>query len=121
MGTSASSVGSAPQGRSSVSGGSVTGGEGELNAGAVASAIRGANGRFQACYNLELRSNPSLSGRLSVNLTIGAAGCATSVSTSGMGGGVGSCVASAVRALSFPRPTGGDVRFSFSLNFSPGG
>lgn len=112
------------RGSADMGGGDSTGGEGQVDANAVARIIRGQLGGIRACYERELRNNPTLSGRLEMNFTIGATGRITRIS----GGGplasaapaVGSCVSGRLRGLVFPVPEGGSVDFSFPFTFSPG-
>ncbi len=103
--------------------GDTLGGEGEIDAGRVASIIRGQIGGIRSCYERALRNNPTLSGRLEVRFTIGTSGRVTSASSSGLGAApeVGTCVAQRIRGLVFPAPTGGSVDFSFPFTFTPGG
>lgn len=110
------------RGNADIGSGDSTGGEGQVDANAVARIIRGQLGGIRACYERELRNNPALSGRLEVNFTIGSSGRITSASTSGLSAAptVGSCVTGRIRNLVFPTPEGGSVEFSFPFTFSPG-
>ncbi len=112
-------------GNADIGGGESTGGEGQVDANAVARLIRGQIGGIRGCYERELRNNPTLSGRLEVNFTIGSAGRITSASSDGplaaAAPTVGSCIVSRLRGLVFPTPEGGAVQFSFPFTFSPGG
>lgn len=111
------------RGETSLGSGDATGGEGEVDANRVASLIRGQLGGIRSCYERALRNNPTLSGRIDVRFTIGGSGRATSVTPSGMSAApeVGTCIASAIRRIAFPVPTGGSVEFSFPFTFNPGG
>jgi hypothetical protein len=110
------------RGNADVGSGDSTGGEGQVDANAVARIIRGQLGGIRACYERELRNNPALSGRLEVSFTIGASGRITRASTSGLAAApaVGTCVTGRLRNLVFPTPEGGSVEFSFPFTFSPG-
>ena len=110
------------RGNADIGSGDSTGGEGQVDANAVARIIRGQLGGIRACYERELRNNPALAGRLEVNFTIGASGRITSASTSGLSAAptVGTCVTGRIRNLVFPTPEGGSVEFSFPFTFSPG-
>ncbi|MBK8251386.1 MAG: AgmX/PglI C-terminal domain-containing protein [Polyangiaceae bacterium] len=80
-------------------------------------------GRFRLCYENGLRSNPNLSGRVSVRFVIDRTGSATAVSNGGSDlpdQGVISCVVNAFRGLSFPEPEGGVVTVVYPIMFSPG-
>ena len=84
--------------------------------------VRQQFGRFRACYEAGLRSNPDLQGRVSIRFVIDANG---SVTTSANGGSdlpdssVVSCVVAAVRGLAFPQPEGGVVTVVYPINFTP--
>ncbi|MFO0591247.1 MAG: AgmX/PglI C-terminal domain-containing protein [Polyangiaceae bacterium] len=85
--------------------------------------VRQQFGRFRACYEVGLRTNPDLQGRVSIRFVIDANG---SVTTSANGGSdlsdasVVSCVVAAVRGLTFPQPEGGVVTVVYPINFAPG-
>ncbi len=97
-------------------------GEGTVNPNEVASVLRHELGGIRACYERELRNNPTLSGRLSVSFTLGASGRALHTTTSGLPAApaVGTCVTSRVRGLVFPPVTDGTVDFTFPFTFDPG-
>lgn len=104
---------------------SMSGGEsddGTLDSGALARVVRNQLSGIRSCYDRVLRNNPTLSGRLSVNFTIGTSGRVTAASWDGLSAApeVGSCVASVFRRMVFPTPEGGAVQSSFSFNFTPG-
>lgn len=113
------------RGDANMGSGDTTGGEGNVDANAVARIIRGQLGGIRSCYERELRNNPTLSGRLEMSFTIGASGRITSISAGGplasSSPPVGSCVSSRLRGLVFPAPEGGSVEFSFPFTFTPGG
>jgi hypothetical protein len=100
-------------------------GEGELDAGRVAAVLRQNIARIRGCYQQALLSVPTLQTRVEVRFTIDLDGTAaisqiatTNPSTPPP---LGRCFAGVIEALSFPRPTGGSVDFSFPFNFIPGG
>jgi len=111
------------RGNAEIGSGDPTGGVGQVDASAVARIIRGQLGGIQACYERELRNNPTLSGRLEMNFTIGASGRVTHVSAGGpmasVAPAVGSCVSGRLRGLVFPSPEDGSVDFSFPFTFTP--
>ncbi len=113
------------RGEANMGGGDTTGGEGTVDANAVARIIRGQLGGIRACYERELRNNPTLSGRLEMSFTIGTSGRITSISAGGplasSSPPVGSCVSGRLRGLVFPTPENGSVEFSFPFTFTPGG
>ena len=79
-------------------------------------------GRFRLCYEAGLRTNPTLSGRVSVKFVIDRSGA---VSTAQDGGselpdqGVISCVVRGFGNLSFPQPEGGIVTVVYPIIFKP--
>ncbi len=79
-------------------------------------------GRFRQCYEIGLRSNPNLEGRVTARFVIGRDGAVSNVSSSGdlPDAGVTSCVASAFYGLSFPAPEGGIVTVSYPIMLTPG-
>lgn len=86
----------------------------------VASLIRGQAGGIRSCYERSLRNLPTLSGRIEVRFTIGAAGRITSIHSSGMPEApeVGSCIEGAIRRIAFPQPAGGDAEFTYPFVFT---
>ena len=92
----------------------------------VAARILGARRRaVQACYERELRNNPSLSGRVAVEFTIQTTGAVSSARASENTTGsasLGSCVAGVIRRVRFrPAPEGGSVTLEFPYVFAPQG
>ena len=87
--------------------------------------IRAHVGQVKGCYEKGLKSNPGLSGRVTVQMTIGAGGrvVASSVQQSTLNdGAVESCITAAVRRWVFPRPAGGGivvVSYPFVLRTAP--
>jgi hypothetical protein len=78
-------------------------------------------GRIRYCYEKQLLAEPALQGTVTVQFVIGVDGDVTSSSGSGMHPEVASCVATAIKAIRFPKPAGGghvDVRYPFV--FQPG-
>jgi len=79
-------------------------------------------GRFRACYESALRTNPNLEGRVAVAFVIGSDGVVGSASNAGSSlpdSGVVNCVVKGFYGLSFPQPDGGVVRVSYPISFSP--
>ena len=78
-------------------------------------------GRFRQCYEMGLRSNPNLEGRVVARFVIGRDGAVSNVSSSGdlPDAQVKSCVASAFYGLSFPTPDDGIVTVSYPIMLSP--
>jgi hypothetical protein len=84
--------------------------------------IRQNLGRARACYEVGLRSNPNLQGRVVVNFVIGADGGVGSATNGGSDlpdPGVVSCVVRAFAGLSFPAPEGGVVTVSYPIALTP--
>ncbi|CAN5422882.1 hypothetical protein BH09MYX1_BH09MYX1_18720 [soil metagenome] len=87
--------------------------------------VRQNYGRFRLCYELGLKTNPALEGRVSVRFVIGTDG---SVSTAVKNAGdttlpdesVISCIVRGFSNLSFPQPESGIVSVVYPLNLSPG-
>lgn len=79
-------------------------------------------GRFRACYEIGLRTNPNLEGRVTARFVIGRDGAVSNVSASGdlPDSQVRSCVASAFYGLSFPTPENGIVTVSYPIMLTPG-
>jgi hypothetical protein len=80
-------------------------------------------GRFRNCYEMGLRSNPNLEGRVTARFVIGSDGAVSNVSAGGdlPDAQVRSCVASAFYGLSFPTPQGGGiVTVTYPIMLTPG-
>jgi Ca-activated chloride channel family protein len=85
--------------------------------------VRQNYGRFRLCYENGLRSNPKLSGRVSVKFVIDRSGGVTTTSDAGSDlpdQGVVACVGRGFANLSFPQPEGGIVTVLYPIVFSPG-
>ncbi len=86
--------------------------------------VRQNYGRFRACYESALRTDPNLQGRVAVSFAIGRDGTVRAAHGGGdlPHGGVISCVAGAFMGLTFPQPDGGGVvRVTYPIVFSPAG
>jgi hypothetical protein len=85
--------------------------------------VRQNYGRFRQCYEMGLRTNPNLTGRVTARFVIGRDGAVTNAMN---GGGdlpdstVTSCVVSAFYGLSFPAPDGGIVTVTYPIMLVPG-
>jgi hypothetical protein len=84
--------------------------------------VRQNYGRFRACYQASLQTNPNLSGRVVASFIIGRDGTVKSVSGGGdlPDSGVISCVTRSFYGLTFPQPDGGIVRVTYPIVFSAG-
>jgi len=71
--------------------------------------LRRAARRVKMCYERVLRRNPTLSGKVTVRLMIGATGRARSVEidTDTIGAGVAACIKAVMRSQSYPAPADG--------------
>lgn len=84
--------------------------------------IRQNFGRFRNCYEMGLRNNPNLAGRVSVKFVIGRDGSVSQASNGGSDlpdSGVVNCIVGAFRGLSFPQPENGIVTVGYSIQLSP--
>jgi hypothetical protein len=80
-------------------------------------------GRFRACYESGLRSNPSLQGRVGVKFVIDRTGAISLVADGGSDlpdRSVVQCVVRSFASLSFPQPEGGMVTVVYPIMFTPG-
>jgi hypothetical protein len=100
-----------------------TSASGQLPADAIQRVVRQNFGRFRACYERGLASNPSLAGRVTARFVIDRSGRVSSVANGGSDlpdAGVVGCVVSSFGGLSFPAPENGIVTVSYPISFSPG-
>jgi hypothetical protein len=93
--------------------------KGDLPRPEVERVLRGLLPAFRACYEGELASNPRLTGRLLIDLTIGPTGAVSlvDVKTSTLGGGnAETCIANAARRVRWKaRPGAPEVVATFPL------
>lgn len=99
-----------------------TAGTGTLDSSSIRSTIQRYAGRIQRCYERQLKKDSNAAGKIIVNFTVGRAGRVTNSrsTTDSVGGGVGSCVAQAIKGLRFPRPKGGKVMVNKTFIFEAG-
>lgn len=104
------------------SGGDIGGG-GVFDSAQVVRQIRARLRAIQRCYENELRNNPSLAGKVTVQFTIEQRGNVTgarAVQNTTGSPAVGSCVVNTIRRFRFnPGPEGGSVTFSYPFVFAP--
>jgi hypothetical protein len=83
--------------------------------------VRQNHGRFRACYESGLRTNPNLQGRVVASFVIGRDGTVANVSGGGdlPDSGVISCVTRSFYGLTFPQPDGGIVTVTYPIVLSP--
>jgi hypothetical protein len=111
---------------------------GELSKAAIQQTIRSHLSAVKGCYEQALEAQPELHGKLVVHFVIGVTGAvrsaeASTVDLSGpspesttvpetvkdAGDRVSSCVVTAVKGWTFPRPQGGEVTVSYPFQFGP--
>lgn len=111
------------RGRTEVGTGQDIGGSGEFDASLVVQMIKNRIGAIRACYERELKRNPTLAGKVTVQFTIEPQGNVSGVKVADNTTGeaaVGTCVANAVQRFRFnPGPQGGSVSFSYPFVFAP--
>lgn len=99
------------------------GGSGMFDANQVTSMIRQRQSAFRRCYENELRNNPSLSGKVTVQFTIeqrGNVSRATAVENTTGSAGLASCVVGVIRRLRWREgPEGGSVDYRYPFVFAP--
>jgi hypothetical protein len=84
--------------------------------------VRLNDGRYRACYEAALRTNPEVQGRVTVKFLIdrtGAVGFAADGGSDIPDEGVRRCVVSSFLSLSFPAPENGAVSVVYPIVFSP--
>jgi TonB family protein len=100
-------------------------GSGDFDAMLVVRKIKAQLGAIKACYERQLRSNPTLAGKVEIEFTIEERGTVSGVKVTTNSTGstaVGSCVANAIQGFRFsPGPQGGGVTFSYPFVFAPQG
>lgn len=111
------------RGRIRLDGGGDIGGSGDFDSSIVVRQIRARLRAIQRCYETELRRNPSLQGKVTVQFTIverGTVSAARATENTTGSPAVASCVVNTVRRFRFnPGPEGGSVSFSYPFVFAP--
>jgi TonB family protein len=111
------------RGQTTVGSGGDIGGSGEFDSSVVVNAIKLRISAIKICYERELKRNPSLAGKVTVQFSIQPQGNVTDVQITGnttTDNAVAECVASAVRRFRFnPGPKGGSVSYSYPFVFAP--
>ena len=79
-------------------------------------------GRFRLCYENGLKTDPTLSGRVTISFTIKTDGSVADIVPTGdiPDQNVIQCVGRSFGGLSFPEPEGGIVKVVYPIAFSPG-
>jgi TonB family protein len=103
--------------------GDAVGGTGDFDAKLVVAEVKKRLGAIKACYERELRGNPSLAGKVTVQFTIEVSGTiskASATENSTNNPAVAACVVDAVKRFRFnPGPEGGSVTFAYPFVFAP--
>lgn len=97
---------------------------GKIDQASVYSVIRRRLGGVRYCYESQLKTNPSLAGKIRVQFTIGSTGGVSSctVVSNSMGNAmVQECVCRMVRRWKFPEPEEGTVTVGYTFIFSSAG
>lgn len=98
-------------------------GVGRFDVRSVLAMIRTRQSAMRACYDRELRSRPTLGGRLRVRFTIAPDGRVSeprAIEDSLEDGAVAQCVVRVVNGFRFaPGPAGGSVTYAFTFAFAP--
>jgi TonB family protein len=106
-----------------VRGGGDIGGTGEFDAALVQAQIKRRLKAIQRCYESELRNNPTLAGKVTVEFTIQERGNVTNAKATENSTGssaVASCVTQTISRFRFnPGPEGGSVTFRYPFVFQP--
>jgi hypothetical protein len=95
---------------------------GRLDAEVIRRVVRLNDGRYRACYEAGLRTDPGLQGRVTVRFVIdrtGAVGIAADGGSDIPDETVRRCVVSSFLSLSFPSPDSGSVAVVYPIVFSP--
>ncbi|HKP63396.1 MAG TPA: AgmX/PglI C-terminal domain-containing protein [Polyangiales bacterium] len=113
----------AVRGSVKASGGDEVGGSGEFDSNLVVQLIKTRLRAIQMCYEQQLRRNPTLAGKVTVEFTIQTRGNVTDVKVKENSTGdsaVGTCVANTVSTFRFnPGPQGGSVTYAYPFVFAP--
>ena len=96
-------------------------GTGKLAKSAIASVVKRRIRSVQSCYERELKKDPNLSGKVTVQFTIGTVGRVTSakitVNTT-KSRSVGTCITGLIGRWRFPKPEGGAVTVAYPFVFT---
>ncbi len=104
-------------------GGEDIGGAGEFDSKLVTAEVKKRLSAIKICYENQLRKNPTLQGKVTVEFTIEQSGTVSKASATGNttnDAAVAACVVDTVKRFRFnPGPTGGSVTFSYPFVFAP--
>lgn len=82
-------------------------------------AIREHTPLLRNCYAQRLRYKPHLAGRVDIAITVGADGKATHIHTKGFDAELDRCLCEKLAAIQFETLSGGEVKASYPLYFTP--
>ena len=115
----------APRGNIKMDQGEDVGGSGEFDAKLVTAEVKKRLRAIQICYEQQLRRNPGLQGKVTVQFTIEQSGTvskANATENTTNDPQVASCVVDTVKRFRFnPGPEGGSVTYSYPFVFAPQG
>ncbi|RJO63143.1 MAG: energy transducer TonB [Myxococcales bacterium] len=96
--------------------------DGSLDADSIKSIVGRNLPSIKHCYEQQLRRNPKLAGKVTVEVTVAATGAVTRVEIVGStlnDRTVEDCIASTIRRWRFSKPEGGEVVFTYPFIFEP--
>ena len=115
----------APRGTIKMDSGEDVGGTGEFDAKLVTAEVKKRLRAIQICYEQQLRRNPGLQGKVTVEFTIEQSGSVSKASATANTTNdpqVAACVVDTVKRFRFnPGPEGGSVTYSYPFVFAPQG
>jgi TonB family protein len=111
------------KGKANVGSGGDIGGTGDFDSSVVVRTIKTRLSAIRACYERELRRNPTLEGKVTIQFSIQPRGNVTNISITANTTGdsaVAKCVSDAIGRFRFnPGPEGGSVTYSYPFVFAP--
>lgn len=96
-------------------------GTGKLAKDDIAKVVKGRITAVQACYERELKKNPDLAGKVTVQFTIGPVGRVTDAvvkANTTKSDAVGTCITQRIASWKFPKPEGGEVTVAYPFVFT---
>ncbi len=106
-------------GNAKIGAGTATG-KGTLDRAVIQAGIKNRFSHIQFCYERELLKRPGLEGKIAVSFTISSTGAVSSASATGFDATVATCVATVIKSVRFPAPSGGgSVQVNYPFIFKP--
>lgn len=99
-------------------------GTGEVDKKLVEETFRRRKSAIEGCYQIALKTNPSVAGKIVVTFTIGTAGTITNISVTENTTGdssLAACIVGRIRGWAFPPAKGGEVTFRYPFLLQSGG